>query len=239
MIKLFQYKPCWGLLNASPFCMKIETFLQLVELPYKVVILSDPRKAPKGKLPYIDDAGTIVSDSSLIIEYLIQKYSLTINNDLTAEQQALATSLQRLVEEHLYWTIVYSRWIDDAGWKHIKADFFTSMPSLLRKIIPGMIRRGMRNQLQAQGMGRHTQQQVYAFALADLRALQSFMHNDKFLLGTAQPTVIDVTVYSFITNIMASPNKTPMRDYVCTTTCFKNYCSQMQAALEITARAVK
>ena len=33
MIKLFQFEPAFGLANASPFCMKLETYLRMGEQP--------------------------------------------------------------------------------------------------------------------------------------------------------------------------------------------------------------
>ena len=33
MIKLFQFPPAFGLPNASPFCMKLETWLRMAGLP--------------------------------------------------------------------------------------------------------------------------------------------------------------------------------------------------------------
>ena len=44
MIKLFQFPPYWGLPNASPFCMKVETYLRMTGIPYQNVYVRDPRK---------------------------------------------------------------------------------------------------------------------------------------------------------------------------------------------------
>ena len=56
MITLFTFGPQFGLPDPSPFVMKAETLLKMSGLPYR----TDGggfRKAPKGKLPYIDDNG--------------------------------------------------------------------------------------------------------------------------------------------------------------------------------------
>jgi hypothetical protein len=58
MIKLHQFAPAFGLPNASPFCMKVETYLRMAGLPYERVNSGDVLRAPKGKLPVIDDDGT-------------------------------------------------------------------------------------------------------------------------------------------------------------------------------------
>lgn len=36
MIKLYQFEPVWGIPNASPFRMKIETYLRMTALPYEM-----------------------------------------------------------------------------------------------------------------------------------------------------------------------------------------------------------
>ena len=53
MIKLYQFKPAFGLPNASPFCMKLETYLRMAQLPFVApkISLGDIGRAPKGKLP--------------------------------------------------------------------------------------------------------------------------------------------------------------------------------------------
>lgn len=74
MIKVYQFAPAWGLPNASPFCMKLETYLRMADIPYEIVPNADVRKAPKGKMPYIKHEGKVIGDSGLIIEYLKSVY---------------------------------------------------------------------------------------------------------------------------------------------------------------------
>ena len=59
MIELLQFPPMLGLMNASPFCMKVEVFLRLAGLEYRTVSTS-PLRAPKGKLPVIRDEGRTI-----------------------------------------------------------------------------------------------------------------------------------------------------------------------------------
>ncbi len=53
MIKLYQFDPAFGLPNASPFCMKLETYLRMAQLPFEIepATLQAFNKAPKGKMP--------------------------------------------------------------------------------------------------------------------------------------------------------------------------------------------
>ncbi len=52
MIILYQFPAVWGLPNASPFCMKVETYLRMTEIPYEPKLVMDPRKSPKGKIAF-------------------------------------------------------------------------------------------------------------------------------------------------------------------------------------------
>src|SRR5262249_24562064 len=106
MIRLYQFRPAFGLPNPSPFCMKAETYLRMTGLEYECP-RADLRRAPKGKLPYIDDEGTLVSDSSFIIDHLKRKYGDPLDARLDAAARATALALQRLVEENTYWAVVY------------------------------------------------------------------------------------------------------------------------------------
>jgi len=48
MITLHQYPGCWELPSLSPFCIKVETYLKMTGIPYKVVVENDPRHGPTG-----------------------------------------------------------------------------------------------------------------------------------------------------------------------------------------------
>ena len=74
MITLHQFPPALGLPNASPFCLKLELYLRMAGLPYRNRYTLELHKAPKGKLPWIDDDGVTLADSGLIIEYLKGRY---------------------------------------------------------------------------------------------------------------------------------------------------------------------
>src|SRR5690606_6218387 len=68
MIELHQFRPFWGLPNASPFCMKAETYLRYRGLPFRAVP-SGPRRSPTGQIPFIVDDGQVIADSEAIIRH--------------------------------------------------------------------------------------------------------------------------------------------------------------------------
>ena len=107
MIKLHQFARTWGIPNLSHFCCKLETYLRLADIPYQMV-KSIPTKAPKGKLPFIEDGNQSIADSDLIIQHLKQAYGDKLDADLTPSEKAISLSMQRLLEDHLFWITMYT-----------------------------------------------------------------------------------------------------------------------------------
>jgi len=98
MITLYQFPSAWGLPNASPFCMKVETYLRMCNLPYTTVNVLNPAKGPKGKLPYITDGSNVVADSGLILDYLKKTHGDVLDARLGSVERAQALAWQRLLE---------------------------------------------------------------------------------------------------------------------------------------------
>lgn len=227
MIKLYQFPPQWSLPNPSPFCMKLETYLRMAKLPFEAVYVVNPTKGPKKKLPTINDEGKILGDSGFIINYLQEKYGDPLDNRLSNEQKAQALAIQRLLEEHLYWIMVYSRWIDERYWPITRDTFFSHLKWPLRTILPIILQKKIRSDLYKQGIGRHSTAEVYQLGIEDLIVLSTFLKSSEFLLGN-EPTSIDASAYAFLANILETPIASPLQDYAKTQPQFIAYCERMK-----------
>ncbi len=228
MIKLYQFPSCWGIPNASPFCAKLETYLRMTKLPFEIKKVMDPRKAPKGKLPYIEDNGIRIADTDLIIAYLKEKYGDVLDANQTPAQHAQSTLIQRTLEEHLYWCMLYSRWMDDSNWPETKRTLFAKVPFLIRSFLANSIRKKMRTSLHEQGIGRHTSHEIYQMGLNDLTALNTLLSNNTFLLGN-QASSIDASLYAFLINLIYVPTTSPMNEYAKSQQNFIEYCARIKS----------
>ncbi len=228
VIRLHQFAPAFGLPNASPFCMKVETYLRMAGLPFEAVNDGNIMKAPKGKLPYVDDDGTLVADSSFIIEHLKQRYGDPLDASLSPLQRAQATALQRLLEENLYWAVVYTRWVQPAGWALTGPAFFGGLPPPLRWLVPPLARRGMRASLRGHGMGRHNAQEVMAIGCRDITAVADWLGPQPYMLGDA-PTSVDATAYALLANVLWAPVQSPLQDHAASRPTLAAYCQRMKA----------
>lgn len=228
MIKLYQFAPAFGLPNASPFCMKMETYLRMAGIPYEAINSGDVMKAPKRKLPYIDDDGAVVADTSFIIDYLKGKYGDPLDAALSARERAVATAFQRLLEENLYWAVVHTRWAQEDGWALTKAAFFDGLPVPLRWIVPPLARRGILSEMRGQGMGRHSAKEINAIGCRDVTAIADFLAGKPYMLGE-QPTSLDAAAYAFLANLLWAPVESPIRQHARGRSNLEAYCQRMKA----------
>lgn len=227
MIKLHQFAPAFGLPNASPFCMKLETYLRMAALPFELVNGGDVMKAPKGKLPYIDDGGSIVADTNFVIDYLKGRYGDPLDAALSARERAVATAFQRLFEENLYWAVVHTRWADAAGWVKTREAFFGAMPAPLRWLVPTLARRGLLGELRGHGMGRHSVAEIHAIGCKDVTAIADFLADKPFMLG-AQPSSLDATAHAFLANLLWAPVDSPILRHAQARPTLGAYCQRMK-----------
>jgi glutathione S-transferase len=226
MLKLYQFYPLPTVPNASLFCMKVETYLKMAQIPYQTVHWMNPSKAPKGKLPFIEDNGQKIADSRFIIEYLQRQYPNTLDDHLSPQQKAYGAALARMVDEHLYWVVVYSRWQDKAHWPLLKQVFFAHMSSPLKWFVPQIVRKLMLKQLHNQGMSRHLPDEVYHIATDDLQHLANALGKQAYFLGD-KPTTVDASLYALLANVLYSGLTPRLTEIAKKHTNLQHYCERM------------
>jgi|GEM_PF-2527388 glutathione S-transferase len=156
MITLYQFPRAWNIPNPGQFCVKLETYLRMAGIEYRIAETL-PIYAPFGQLPFIEGNGQKLADSRVIIRYLQQHYGDSLDGHLSAEQSAQALAWQRLLEEHLYWVCMYSRWqYGSENWQINKQAIFQGLQQPLADVVAALYRLRVRGQLRGQGIGRAT-----------------------------------------------------------------------------------
>lgn len=206
-----QLPGAWGLPSISPFCLKLDLYLRIVGLPFRAVVDATPFRGPKGKLPWIEHEGKKIGDSGFIIEYLEKRFGRDSNAGLSAAERAVSLALRRLIEENLYWAMVYDRWMVNDNWRTVRNVVLGGVPVALRQIVAPVARRGVRRQLRGQGMGLHSRDEIHAIGRRDLGAIADFLADKPFLMGE-RATEIDAVAYGLLPNIMHAPIASPLRD---------------------------
>jgi len=213
-MKLYQYPSAFGLPCPSPFCTKAEVLLKMSGVDYVDHRVNDPRKGPKGKLPAVEFDGRLVGDSELIRFELEKRTGIDLDAGLSPQERAASHAMARLVEERLYWAIVYERWMDDDSFAVIRKAYFSSLPPVVRSILPVIARRQVKGYLHGQGLGRHTREEITAFGILDVEALAVQLGDRQWMMGD-EPTSLDATAWAHVVNIaIPEHDRSPLRQAV-------------------------
>jgi glutathione S-transferase len=200
MITLYTFRPFLGTPDSSPFVIKTMVLLKLAGLRYREQT-GGLFRAPKGLLPYIDDAGETIADSSFIRFHLEQKYHLDFDAGLSAADRAIAWSIEKMVEDHLYFALLDLRWTNRANFARGIAKMFDVIPAPVRPLARLVMRRRTIGRTRGHGMGRHSRDQIERLAIKDLETLATIMGSRSFLMGE-RPCAADAAVFGMIAAIL-------------------------------------
>ncbi|KMQ79954.1 hypothetical protein BPMI_03732 [Candidatus Burkholderia pumila] len=181
----------------SPPSTKLEAYFKLFEVPYEVVPVTNTDDAPRGKVPYIGVGDVKLTDSDLIINYFkIKRTRFDPDANLSATQRALGHLVQRTLEDHLYWIIIYYEFYDQNGWEFLLRASVVDPTALPPPVTAAFdeIRADRSRRCYDQGIARYTLSELVEKACKDLQAVSEILGGHTYLLGTDQPTSFDAVV---------------------------------------------
>ena len=189
MITLHKFGPFLGTPDSSPFVIKVMMLLKLASQPFREVS-GNPLKAPHRFLPYIEDEGAKVADSTLIRLHLEKKYHVDFDAGLNAEQRGVAWTVEKMCEDHLYFAMLDMRWTDTANFKKgLGRYMFAPIPAPVRPIVKSIMR----------GMNAKR-----------LQGLAAIIGDKPFLMGKS-PCAADASMFGIVTSILTPALDSPLR----------------------------
>src|SRR5262249_14717350 len=139
--------------------------------------------------------------STFIRWHLETKHGIDFDRGLSAEQRAVAWAFEKMVEDNLYWVLLHSRWMIDANFDKGPRTFFEGIPAPLRPLIVPVVRRSVRKNLHAHGMGRHSQAEIDALGSRGIDAIATHLGQNEYFMG-AEPAGVDATIFAFAANML-------------------------------------
>ena len=209
MITLYAFGPAFGLPDPSPFVMKSAIHLQMAGLPYRTDLTGFP-VAPKGKLPYINDGGEVIADSTFIRSHIERKYGVDLDDGLTARQRAEAWAIERMLEDHLTWVVGWFRWMVDENFQKGPAHFFDKAPEFVRARLLEETRTKVKQNFWSHGIGRHAPNDITELGGRSLTALAALLGDRPYVMGD-RPTGIDAMAAAVLAEALTPHFDTPLR----------------------------
>jgi len=205
-LKLF-LKVYDGLVSINPYDIKLYAFMQLYNIDFELEYSTDLSQSPNKQSPYIIDNEKILGDSQTIINYLIEKYKIKEEINLTEEQHATVTILNELLEKKLFRIIYYSRLFDTDGWPQFKDDNFALISE---KAQQQMIAFREKFSDQFGDDLQKCREELYEQADEIFNQIEKLFENNPYLSGK-QAHAIDTTVYAFLASISKVPFTTGLQ----------------------------
>jgi glutathione S-transferase len=200
MITVYGFGAGFGLPEISPFVTKTEVQLKMAGLEYRKE-KSKPTASPKGQLPFIDDDGEAIADSTFIRVHLEGKYGFDFDAPLNLQQRAQAWAIERMVEHHLYWALVGARWVDPDNFAKGPTHFFDAAPEHLREKLREDAQFRVAENYLISGLGRHAPDEDIDLAARSLLALSVQLGDKPYLMGEA-PCGTDATAFAVLAGIL-------------------------------------
>ena len=214
MIELYKFGPAFGLRETGPFALKVMSYMKLAGIPFTEHVQGDPRKAPKKKIPYINDDGTEIGDSTFIIKHLKTKFGNPLAEGLSAQQLAAGHAVKVMLEERTYWAgMIYPRWVKKTHHKMIADAFFAEIPGFIRMPLFGMVAKGVAKSAAGQGITGHSEEEIFELGVDDIKTVEALLGDQDFMLGD-KPAEVDATAYAFLHGFSAEVFPTPIEAYI-------------------------
>jgi glutathione S-transferase len=206
MITLYGGGPMFGLPETSPYVTKTEVQLKMAGIAFTKATAM-PDQGPKGQVPFIEDAGAVIGDSTFIREHVEAAYDVDLDAGLTERQRAEAWAVERMLENHLSWASCHFRWIDQENFERGPARFFDGAPEGVKE---GVLER-VKATMHAVGMGRHTEAEILRLGERSLSALSAILGDKPYLFGT-RPCGADATAFALLAGILTPFFPSALRD---------------------------
>jgi glutathione S-transferase len=202
-LTLYGFGPYFGMPDGSPHVLKGHVLLRMAGLKYGTDTTLTLDKAPKGKLPVIDDAGEIVADTTFIRRHIERKYGFDFDRGLDRTERAEAWAAERMLEDHLYWVCLYMRWAIPENFENGPAHFFDGAPEAVREQVRACARARVIGALQAQGIGRHSVDEITDLGVQSLESLSALLGNRPWLMGE-QPCGTDASMTGMLAMLFST-----------------------------------
>lgn len=209
MITLYGFGPGFGLPEISPYVTKTEIQLMLAGLAYRRATAA-PTDSPKGQLPFIEDDGETIADSTFIRAHLEAKYGVDLDAGLGGLDRAKAWAIERMVENHLGYASGYARWILPENFAKGPAQFVNAAPEAARPALRAEMLGRVTDAFRAQGVGRHAPDEVVELGARSLVALEQFLGDKLYLMGE-RPTGSDAIVFAHLAGLLTPFFDSPLR----------------------------
>lgn len=210
MIILYGSGPSFGLPQTSTYVTKTEVQLRMAGLAYEGRP-ARPEDSPKGQIPFVDDDGTVIADSTFIREWLETRYGIDLDEGLSVAERAQAWAIERMIENQLGWVAAWGRFMLPENFEKGPAHWFDFLPAGDAAACREQMLVAVEANLRAVGVGRHAPNEITWLGARSIAALSTLLGVKRHLMAD-HPTGVDAIAFAVLAGILTPFFDTPLRD---------------------------
>jgi len=200
MIILYGGGPNFGLPELSPYVTKTEVQFKMAGLAYRKE-RATPKDSPKGQVPFIDDDGERIADSTFIRAHVERKYGVDLDRGLDNHTRAQAWAIERMMENHFGFAIGYTRFLIPENFAKGPAHFVDYAPEGQREQLREELLARVKTNFLANGILRHTAEEIEWLGMRSLGALSDLLGEKPYLMGD-KPTSVDAISFAMLAGLL-------------------------------------
>lgn len=197
-LHMFPREMTKGVVNLSPYAIKLECWFRLNKVPYEVVETIKFSKATK-QIPYVIYNGVEYCESNLIIEHFSKVFEVENPCALDSSQLAVSRAFTTMLDDHTAWTYFLPRYSFNP--ERFAQVFRPSSPWPLNVMITKGLKKSVMKRASMHGIGRHSPEVLDQMGQNDIRALSHFLGGNKFMFGERM-TTLDCCLFGHLSQIV-------------------------------------
>ncbi|KAH3781477.1 failed axon connections-like isoform X2 [Dreissena polymorpha] len=198
-----------GVVNISPFAIKLELFLRINGIPFQTVDCDD--FSSKQQSHFVLFNGEEIADHNHIIQHVSGVFCKDPYPGYGLTERAVGRAFMKMLEENTIWPIFIYRFIEhkDEYDSYIYPDCSREeKKKIIDKLQDLFERRAI-----GHGISRHSSDEIQTIGCEDVKALSDFLGSKQYLLGD-RPSVVDCSLFGVLSQVLYVPIGYPMRTFL-------------------------
>jgi hypothetical protein len=204
MIMLSQSGRLPRLPGASPFCIKLESWLRLAGLPYTLMEADDRQGVSKRSLPrVISETGRSMDGLRRVMQHVRSEARTDPDAWLTTDERVFSQAVGHLYADWLVPAMVWLGWVEEESWPGLRAIYAPpegqSLPVHLDPL-----REHLNLRICELALREEERERVTELVVREVESLTDFLGSKPFFFGD-QPSSVDCTVFALLVVSAAAP----------------------------------
>jgi glutathione S-transferase len=170
----------------------------------------------------------VISDSRLIKAHLETRHGVDFGGDYSARALGQGLAIERMLEDHLYFFLIDTRWLQPDSFAAGPAQFFDEVPAVLRGFVRRMMLKRAQRKVDLQGTGGLTAAEKLALVRRAIDGLEAVIAGQNYILG-GRVCGVDATAYGFLASMAAPHFRSEQGAYLRKKPDLGGYLARMQA----------